>query len=121
MDDTAVLLYRRPFDGVHRFRHHQVRFFTRQPAGQRNALGMIPGRQGHHGLGGRSLHHGIVRPAKLERAHALKVFALQKHGGVRPGVELPGSPDRRFTGDALQASRRAFHVMKIGKSHNRPV
>ena len=42
MDDAPVFPNRRPFDGINRLRHHEMRFFTQQQAGKRNALGMIP-------------------------------------------------------------------------------
>ncbi len=49
-----------------------------------------------HLLSGTQLANRIIRPAKLERSHALEVFALEKYGRVELGVERPRCHNRRF-------------------------
>jgi len=87
--------------------------------GQGHRLGVVTRRISHHPralLGGRELRQGVVATAKLESAHALEVFALEKNLRPQLLVQACRAQHGGAVRVAVQALRGSAHVLECGQS-----
>src|SRR5688572_4202034 len=81
--------------------------------------GMVARRMGRHAALRGSLverEDGIRRPAGLERAHLLKIFALEKKRSARSRIETRAGQDRRAMNVRTDAFVRSADCIEI-ESH----
>ncbi len=102
--------------------HHDGCRHLQQPRGQRDALRMITRGKRHDASLALLLiktRQRIEGAAKLERAGALQVFALDKHLGAGLGIEGTRGEHRRAVGEAFQALGGFDYVMVGRRWHGR--
>ncbi len=90
---------------------------------QRNRLGMIARREcddTRPALFGRELRQRVVSAAKLERAHALQVFAFEKEPSTGAVIGGARSRHRRSVRNAVQARRGSLNVCMIDRQVHTP-
>src|SRR2546428_210112 len=84
---------------------------------ERNRLRVIAGREGHHTalrVGGRQTRERVIGSAKLERATALEVLALEEEMRAGAVVDQARGGHRRAMRDAGDLRRRALDVSGRG-------
>jgi len=100
------------------FRHDDGRLHPEESGGERHALGVVSGGEGHHPippLVWGELEEGVHGPADLERPGALQILALEADFDPHSFRNRPGLKERRSVDVELDAGGGGPDIFEAGE------